>query len=97
MGARHPCCCCRGVSPFWGRREGEACRNTPQKRGLPPIPAFGIGWLYPVCPAGYAPRVCRVHQTVKHPSGFPCPLNVSDSIGATPLIDTVPGILASTV
>src|ERR1035441_3635386 len=20
------------------------------KRGLPPIPAFGIGWLYPVCP-----------------------------------------------
>src|ERR1035438_9509054 len=19
------------------------------KRGLPPIPAFGIGWLYPVC------------------------------------------------
>src|ERR1017187_7586719 len=25
------------------------------KRGLPPIPAFGIGWLYPVCPTGYAP------------------------------------------
>src|ERR1035438_4215685 len=26
------------------------------KRGLPPIPAFGIGWLYwlyPVCPTGY--------------------------------------------
>src|ERR1035438_1540298 len=22
------------------------------KRGLPPIPAFGIGWLYPVCPMG---------------------------------------------
>jgi hypothetical protein len=22
------------------------------KRGLPPIPAFGIGWLYPVCPQG---------------------------------------------
>ena len=26
------------------------------KRGLPPIPAFGIGWLYPVCPTA-----------VKHP------------------------------
>src|ERR1035438_7573820 len=29
------------------------------KRGLPPIPAFGIGWLYwlyPVCPAGPATR-----------------------------------------
>jgi hypothetical protein len=43
---------------------GSAGRDTPQtrdslskmpigvraaKRGLPPIPAFGIGWLYPVC------------------------------------------------
>src|SRR5450755_1060541 len=26
----------------------------PAKRGLPPIPAFGIGWLSPVCPKGYA-------------------------------------------
>src|ERR1017187_4889587 len=26
------------------------------KRGLPPIPAFGIGWLYPVCPTGNATR-----------------------------------------
>src|SRR5450631_1001444 len=25
------------------------------KRGLPPIPAFGIGWLYPVCPQGLPP------------------------------------------
>ena len=25
-------------------------RSTPAKRGLPPIPAFGIGWLYPLCP-----------------------------------------------
>jgi hypothetical protein len=40
------------------------------KRGLPPIPAFGIGWLYPVCP-----RVCPrdmlpvrcAPKTVKHP------------------------------
>src|ERR1022692_1987446 len=26
----------------------------PAKRGLPPIPAFGIGWLYPVCPTASA-------------------------------------------
>ena len=26
------------------------------KRGLPPIPAFGIGWLYPVCPVPGLPR-----------------------------------------
>src|ERR1039457_38926 len=24
-------------------------RACAAKRGLPPIPAFGIGWLYPVC------------------------------------------------
>src|SRR5450755_3002328 len=24
-------------------------RRCAAKRGLPPIPAFGIGWLYPVC------------------------------------------------
>src|ERR1017187_397361 len=28
------------------------------KRGLPPIPAFGIGWLYPVCPRETLRRDC---------------------------------------
>ena len=29
------------------------------KRGLPPIPAFGIGWLYPVCLRLNTPPVAR--------------------------------------
>jgi hypothetical protein len=29
---------------------GGGGRKYAAKRGLPPIPAFGIGWLYPVCP-----------------------------------------------
>jgi hypothetical protein len=40
-----------GCSPFWGQR--TACAA---KRGLPPIPAFGIGWLYPVCPTDTSPN-----------------------------------------
>ena len=37
------------------RRKPETLSKMPisvraAKRGLPPIPAFGIGWLYPVCP-----------------------------------------------
>src|ERR1035441_7402882 len=28
----------------------ECAHGCAAKRGLPPIPAFGIGWLYPVCP-----------------------------------------------
>src|ERR1035441_3041625 len=43
------------------------------KRGLPPIPAFGIGWLYPVCPhpqgLPYGKRFAWPcpPKTVKHP------------------------------
>jgi hypothetical protein len=29
--------------------EGWDSASCAAKRGLPPIPAFGIGWLYPVC------------------------------------------------
>src|ERR1035441_8657483 len=35
---------------------GDGNTVTPQNgdcQGLPPIPAVGIGWLYPVCPTGY--------------------------------------------
>src|ERR1035438_3929292 len=42
------------------------------KRGLPTIAAFGIGWLYPVCPVpGFAPRetprLVVSPKTVRHP------------------------------
>jgi hypothetical protein len=36
------------------------------KRGLPPIPAFGIGWLYPVCLQGLP---------YLKPHAWPCPQN----------------------
>src|ERR1035438_6871872 len=31
--------------------ENAALWACAAKRGLPPIPAFGIGWLYPACPS----------------------------------------------
>src|ERR1019366_2609052 len=37
------------------RISGALCRKFgAAKRGLPPIPAFGIGWLSPLCLTGYA-------------------------------------------
>ena len=36
---------------------------------LRPIPAFGIGWLYPVCLTGNASPGRVPPKTVKHPDG----------------------------
>ena len=38
------------------------------KRGLPPIPAFGIGWLYPVCPR---PANLAIPSAPRAPRGWP--------------------------
>src|ERR1035438_8087681 len=35
-------------------------------RGLPPIPAFGIGWLYPVCPNPSVTKVIHAHSHTAH-------------------------------
>src|ERR1035438_463964 len=58
------------------------------KRGLPPIPAFGIGWLYPVCP-GLPPRdmlpICRVPA---HPRC--CTISFQSHMDLKTLRDTPP-------
>src|ERR1035441_5561340 len=51
------------MSALWGRHSGVA------KRGLPPIPAFGIGWLYPVCPTGNTPSALTLPPSVPQQIG----------------------------